>query len=138
MQEFSLREFALADYDAVAAVWEQAGLRQRPSDALPEVAKKLERDPDLFLVAQCDGQIIGAVMGAWDGRRGWVHHLAVHPHWQRRGVGSALVSELERRLQSKGCLKLNLLVYHDNRQVVEFYQKLGYRVEPTIEMGKEL
>ena len=100
--------------------------------------KKLERDPDLFLVAEEEGRVIGAVMGAWDGRRGWIYHLAVHPAVQRRGVGARLMRNLEERLRIRGALKLNLLVERRNEGVVRFYRRLGYCVGDVIFMGKEM
>jgi ribosomal protein S18 acetylase RimI-like enzyme len=75
-----LREFELErDYPAVIALWQAAGpgIHVSLSDSLAEIAKKLERDPDLFLVAEQDDRIVGAVLGGFDGRRGLVYHLAV-------------------------------------------------------------
>jgi ribosomal protein S18 acetylase RimI-like enzyme len=135
-----IREFeADRDYQVVFELWKTDGLLIRPSDTLDEVRKKLERDPDLFLVAEEDGAVVGAVMGGWDGRRGWVYHLAVDPARQRNGIGRQLMAELERRLRAKGALKINLQVYRDNVAAQEFYQKLGYSLACEIlSMGKEL
>ncbi|MEW6231160.1 MAG: GNAT family acetyltransferase [Chloroflexota bacterium] len=135
-----IREFeADRDYQVVFELWKTAGLLIRPSDTLDEVRKKLERDRDLFLVAEEDGAVVGAVMGGWDGRRGWVYHLAVDRARQRNGIGRQLMAELERRLRAKGALKINLQVYRDNVAAQEFYQKLGYSLACEIlSMGKEL
>ncbi len=136
-----LREFRMADYDGVLALWRHAGpgVHIRPSDRPEEVAKKLTRDPDLFLVAESDGRLAGVVIGAWDGRRGWLHHLAVDEAFRRRGIGSALVREVEARLRARGCLKVNLLVFADNDPARAFYRSLGYGEHPSvIAMGKEL
>jgi len=136
-----VRQFTLHDYDRVLALWRRAGpgLTIRPSDRCEELAKKLERDPDLFLVAESNDLLIGVVMGAWDGRRGWLHHLAVDPAFRRLGVGKALVSMVEERLRLKGCLKVNLLVFRDNEGARRFYESLGYEVmTPVVAMGKEL
>jgi ribosomal protein S18 acetylase RimI-like enzyme len=138
---WQLRPFALDDYPAVLALWQAAGpgLEVRPSDAQPEVAKKLARDPDLFLVAQAEGVVVGVIMGAWDGRRGWLHHLAVAQDYRDRGVASALVSEVEQRLRAKGCLKVNLLVQASNLAARRLYERLGYAEMPAmIALGKEL
>lgn len=136
-----LREFAMADYDAVHALWCDAGggVSLRPSDERDEVAKKLARDPDLFLVAEEEGRIIGVVMGAWDGRRGWLHHLVVAHGARGRGIAAALVTEVERRLQAKGCLKVNLLVHAGNEAARRLYRRLGYDdMTGIVAMGKEL
>lgn len=131
----------MADYDHVFALWADArpGVEIRPSDQPDEIRKKLTRDPDLFLVATIDDAIVGVIMGAWDGRRGWLHHLAVSPAHRRRGIARALVAETERRLQNRGCLKLNLLVREANAAARALYRKMGYDEMPTIlPMGKEL
>ena len=136
-----MRPFQMSDYSAVLALWQQSapGITLRPSDEPAEVARKLERDPDLFLVAEEDSIIIGVIMGAWDGRRGWIHHLAVQESWRNRGVGSALLSEVEKRLKIKGCLKVNLMVLKDNFDAQRLYARLGYQtMSSTLLMGKEL
>ena len=136
-----IREFTMADCAAVQALWQTAGpgVAIRPSDRPEEIAKKLRRDPDLFLVAEHDGTIAGVVIGAWDGRRGWLHHLAVDDSLRRQGIGSALLREVESRLRARGCLKVNLLVHSTNDQARAFYRTLGYDEMTTImAMGKEL
>ena len=136
-----IREFNLArDYDAVIALWQSAGpgVHLGFSDTPEEISKKLKRDPDLFLVAEAEEQIVGAVIGGFDGRRGMVYHLAVAPEARGRGLGAALMAELESRLKAKGCLKYYLLVTHDNPGVLDFYQRLGWSVMPVQIMGKEI
>ncbi len=124
-------EFTLAEYDQLAALWQAAGLSPRASDTKEEVAKKLRRDPDLFLVARREGRIVGSVIGGWDGRRGWVYRMAVHPECRREGVGSALLRELEVRLQRKGALTIRLVYDLNNTAAEAFYRSLGYQPNPA-------
>jgi ribosomal protein S18 acetylase RimI-like enzyme len=136
-----IRPFEMADYEAVLDLWRKAGegIMLRPSDAREEVAKKLGRDPDLFLVAEVGGQVVGVIMGAWDGRRGWLHHLAVAEAFRHRGVASALVCHVEEGLRAKGCLKVNLLVWETNQAARQLYRRLGYvEMGGLLPMGKEL
>jgi len=136
-----LRPFTMSDYPAVLEIWQDSepGITLRPSDEPAEVAHKLERDPDLFLVAEEDGAIVGVIMGAWDGRRGWIHHLAVHAERRNCGIGSILLDEVEKRLKAKGCLKVNLMVLKDNADAQRLYARLGYQeMTSTLLMGKEL
>ena len=131
----------MGDYGAVYALWQNAGsgLSLRPSDARGEVAKKLARDPDLFLVAELGDRIGGVIIGAWDGRRGWLHHLAVARDLRRHGIARSLVREVEAGLRRKGCLKVNLLVSRSNEDARRLYQQLGYEeMTPIVAMGKEL
>ena len=133
-----IREFREGDYDAVVHVWRAAGLTIKPSDALPELRKVIDRNPGLLLVAEEEGNVVGAVIGAWDGRRAWVYHLAVLPAMQGRGTGRMLVDELERRLRAVGASKLNLLVEPGNAAVAGFYRRLGYAPDDLLFMTKLL
>jgi len=136
-----IRPFTMDDYDAVYALWESVApaVSLRPSDRREEIAKKLTRDADLFLVAEEEGRIVGVMMGAWDGRRGWLHHLAVAPDHSGRGIATALLAEVEARLRARGCLKVNLLVHRENARARRLYQRLGYQeMTPFVAMGKEL
>ena len=135
----AVRRFAPADADAVLDLWRRVGLGLSRTDTPEALAGKLDRDPDLFLVAtENGGAIVGAVMGAFDGRRGWIYHLAVDPADQRRGIGRLLLSKLEARLRAKGCAKVNLLIQPANRDVAGFYERLGYRADELIFMEKWL
>jgi len=126
------------DYRAVRSLWENAGsgIQLSPSDQPKEIQKKLERDPDLFLVAEEEGRIVGVVLGGFDGRRGMVYHLAVDPARRQGGLGRTLMEELEARLRSKGCLKYYLLVTHDNQGALDFYQQFGCERMGLYVLGK--
>jgi len=120
-------------------LWEHAGsgVHLGRSDTLEEIAKKVQRDPDLFLVAEADGKLIGAVVGGYDGRRGIIYLLAVVNEYRRQGLGAALMDEVEGRLKAKGCVKSYLLVAPGNEDVVGFYAKRGWQVMEMTLMGKE-
>ncbi len=135
-----LREFTLADYDAVYALWQNAGpgLGIGRSDTREEIAKKLQCDPDLFLVAEGDGRIVGTVIGGYDGRRGLIYHLAVEEAHRQRGIGKLLMDEVERRMIAKGCLRAYLLVKRDNEDVIEFYRYLDWEAMDITIMAKTI
>lgn len=125
-----IREFDFAnDYEACLKLWEEMekGVHVGPSDAPAEIQKKLQRDPDLFLVAERDGSIVGTVIGGYDGRRGLIYHLAVQREFRTNGIGSQLMNEVEARLRAKGCLKCYLVVLKDNTEAMQFYESLGWR-----------
>ncbi len=134
-----IREFQLIDYGKVVELWRESGIILRPGDERDGIELKLQRDPDLFLVAEDDQQILGVLLGAWDGRRGWINHLAVRSGRRRSGVGKSLVRELERRLAVKGALKVNAQVYKANRVSVGFFKSLNYEVHSDLIMvGRKL
>lgn len=124
-----IRQFEWGDYDAAAAVWSMAG---RDVVSRAELEAKLTRDPELFLVAEEGGDIIAVVMGTYDGRRGWILRLAVHPAHRRRGIATQLVGKLESRLKSLDCPRVNLLVMPDNAGGLRFWQALGYLPMPDV------
>ncbi|GAB4458172.1 MAG: GNAT family acetyltransferase [Anaerolineales bacterium] len=138
----SIREFQFPqDYPAVRALWEsmEKGVQLGRSDTPEEIQKKLSRDPDLFLVAEENGRIVGAVIGGYDGRRGLLYHLAVHKDFRQHGLGSRLLTEVENRLRAKGCLKCYLMVTPDNPQAERFYEKRGWHFMNYVRpFGKEL
>jgi len=134
-----IREFRIEDYPMVHDLWQTAGLILRPGDELEDVKLKLQRDADLFLVAEQDDEILGSVIGGWDGRRGWIYHLAVRPKHQRKGIGLGLVREVEKRLVAKGAKKVNAQVYKWNERSSEFFKAIGYDAQPDLIMiGKQL
>ena len=137
-----IREFCFpADYEPVFALWRsiERGVHTGRSDLPSEIQKKLTRDPDLFLVADAKGEIIGSVLGGYDGRRGLVYHLAVASGFRKMGIGSRLMEELESRLRAKGCLKCYLLVTVDNPEAEAYYQQRGWQHMDTVRLyGKEL
>ena len=114
-----------ADYPAVRTLWENAGsgIHVRRSDEPDEIEKKLQRDPDLFLVAEFDSRIIGSVVGGFDGRRGMIYHLAVAEEHRQQGIGTALMQEVEQRLRQRGCIRCYLLIATDNHESMRFYEQ---------------
>jgi ribosomal protein S18 acetylase RimI-like enzyme len=135
-----LREFDFEqDYATVLALWQAAGpgIHVSESDAPSEIAQKLQRDPDLFLVAEVDDRIIGTVLGGFDGRRGLVYHLAVDAAWRGRGIGSALMDAVEARLIARGCRKAYLLVDGEHPEVKGFYEGRGWEVMEVLALAKE-
>ncbi|OGO28162.1 MAG: hypothetical protein A2136_08130 [Chloroflexi bacterium RBG_16_54_11] len=140
-REVALREFQFpADYAQVISLWQNAGpgIHLRRSDTMEEIARKIQRDPDLFLVAEVDGRIIGTVVGGFDGRRGMVYHLAVEHTFRKNGIGAQLMQELEKRLKRKGCHRSYLLVTHDNLEAIRFYEAHGWERMEILTFGKDL
>lgn|GEM_PF-1141898 len=124
-----IREFKPEDYYEVYKLWKLT--KQVALDRKWIYELKAKRQPDLFLVAEVDGKVVGAVVSTYDVQFSHVHHLAVHPDYQNRGIGSLLLSEIERRLKARGCLGLLITVNKRNpryEEVLKFYRKRGFRV----------
>ena len=129
-EDVNIRPFVYPDdYEAIVQLWENAGpgVHVSRSDSPDEIQKKLQRDPELFLVAERHGQLVGSVIGGFDGRRGMVYHLAVAAEMRRQGIGEALMSSLEDRLRKLGCLRYYLLVTPENEDAMRFYEQRGWQ-----------
>ncbi len=125
-----IRDFVWDDYAAVVGLWRAVG-----SGVVPEreIGGALQHGPDLFVVADdADAGIVGAVLGTFDGRRGWIHRLAVHPDHRRAGLATGLVGLVEQRLIAHGAPRINLLVLPENGAALQFWQRLGYISHPDI------
>lgn len=129
MEDILIRSFSFSeDYKDVNSLWKKAGdgIHLHISDEPAEIEKKIARDPDLFLLAEAEGLIIGAVMGGFDGRRGMMYHLAVDPRYRRKGIANLLVDALEKKLKEKGCIRYYILVTNDNEDAISFYESRGW------------
>ncbi|MPZ89806.1 MAG: GNAT family N-acetyltransferase [Nitriliruptorales bacterium] len=115
------------DLNAVVELWAAAGLAPSFVGFRNELQRKLMRDPDLFLVAEEGGQVVGALTGGWDGRMPWVSRLAVHPEWRRRGIARRMLQELRRRLDRHGAPTEMILVLDDRDAGQNFWESVGYR-----------
>jgi len=102
------------------------------------IRRKLTVQPELFLVAAVDDQVVGTVMAGFDGVRGWIHHLAVRGSHRRQGIASSLMRAAEKGLEIAGCPKVNLQVRATNSKVIAFYRSLGYELEERASLGKRL
>ena len=134
----SIRPFALRDTESVIALWQATGLTRSWNNPHLDIQRKLTVQPELFLVAVDGGDIVGTVMGGYDGHRGWMYYLASDPSRRDQGIGRALVSTLEDALLEMGCPKVQLMVRPDNTGVLGFYDSLGYERFDTTTTGKRL
>ena len=134
-----IRPYQDVDEPAVVALWNEVLPDDAPhNQPATTIRKKLAVERDLFFVAVAEGAVVGTVLGGYDGHRGWVYAVAVRPQHRRRGIGTALLRQLEAALAERGCLKVNLQVRASNTGVVAFYGRLGYAVEERVSMGKRL
>ncbi len=134
-----VRPYENSDEQEVIVRWEEV-FPDAPSwnDPASDIRRKLGVQRELFLVAELDGGVAGTAMGGYDGHRAWVYYVVVSSGARRRGVGTALMREVERLLEGLGAGKLNLQVRAGSDEAVAFYRSLGYSVEDRVSMGKRL
>jgi ribosomal protein S18 acetylase RimI-like enzyme len=138
MPEMLIRPYSKQDENTVVELWRSCGLTRPWNNPRKDIERKLKVNPELFLVGLIDNRIVATAMGGYEGHRGWVNYLAVDPEFQRSGQGRKMMSAIEERLLAMGCPKLNIQVRSGNTQAMEFYRKLGYKVDEAVSMGKRL
>ena len=125
--KFRVEPMSLRHYRAVYRLWRASeGVGLSDADSRPNLALYLKRNPGMSLVARTGKRIIGAVLSGHDGRRGYLHHLAVTRRYRRHGVGRALVDACLARLAGCGIQKCNIFVYADHHRGRAFWQHSGW------------
>ena len=127
-----IENFSMKFYDDVIRLWRITGISMGSSDNKEELARMAHQNPNLFLIGKVSDAIIGVVMGGFDGRRGYVHHLAVDPNYQKKGFGKLLMNELIKRFRQEGVHKVHLFIEKRNNKVVDFYRNLGWEVREDL------
>ncbi|HRH95229.1 MAG TPA: GNAT family acetyltransferase [Prosthecobacter sp.] len=123
----------------VVALWEAVfGYESAHNRPALVIDKKIDAGDHLFFVAVSGEEVVGTLIAGYDGHRGWIYSVAVHPAHRKQGIGSRLVGHAERVLTAKGCVKINLQILEGNEGVAVFYESLGYSVERRVSMGKRI
>ena len=123
-----IRSLVIEDYDRLIALWQAAGLSYRPGgrDRRSSIESQIAASTSVFLAAAEAGELVGAVLGTHDGRKGWINRLAVLPSRRREGIGLALVKEVEKRLEALGIHIVTCLIEDWNAESMEFFERIGY------------
>ena len=122
-----IREMMLADYEVMHDLWLACeGVGLGASDSRNQIGLFLARNVGTSFVAEVNGRLVGTILGGHDGRRGYVHHTAVHPDFRRRGVGEALVDACLAALQAQGILKCHLFVRETNKAAQAFWRAVNW------------
>jgi ribosomal protein S18 acetylase RimI-like enzyme len=138
-----IRRVTPGDLETVVALWravfpeydDPSNPQRNPSAA---IARKLTFGDGLFWLAERGGQPVGTAMAGYDGHRGWLYSVGVHPEARGAGIARALVDEAERALAALGCPKVNLQVFAANEQARAFWRSIGYVEDRVRSFGKRL
>jgi ribosomal protein S18 acetylase RimI-like enzyme len=135
---FEITRYSTKFQDEVVELWKKCNLIIPQNDPVEDIMKKVDFQPDLFLVGLIDDRVIGSIMVGYEGHRGWINYLAVLPELQRQGYGRKLVQKAIDELKRIGCLKVNLQVRRTNTPVIEFYKRLGFKEDDVASLGMRL
>ncbi|RPJ12580.1 MAG: GNAT family N-acetyltransferase, partial [Deltaproteobacteria bacterium] len=78
-------------------------------------------------------KVVGSILAGHDGRRGYIHHLAVHPSCRRLGLGRALVAQATCALLSAEIQKAHMFIFNSNTEGIAFWESVGW--SPRSDIG---
>jgi ribosomal protein S18 acetylase RimI-like enzyme len=123
----NIAPFTIEAYDDVLALWRACeGVGLSDADSRDNIRAYLARNPGLSFIALTEGHVVGAILAGHDGRRGHIHHLAVHPDFRRQGLGRRLVDHALTALAREGIRKCHLFVFHTNTECIAVWESAGW------------
>lgn len=123
-----IREMKAEDYEEVYAMWQITTKRALSrADSKEGILKYLARNPGMSQVAVIDGKIVGTVLAGHDGRRGFIHHMAVMPRYRRHGIGHKLAQTAIDKIQAEGIDKTHIFCYQNNETGQSFWKNFGFK-----------
>ncbi|MBN2234543.1 MAG: GNAT family N-acetyltransferase [Opitutales bacterium] len=132
--EIAISTLRINDYNAVMALWNQCdGIGLSEADSRESIQAYLDRNPGMSFIASAgDGAALGAILAGHDGRRGYLHHLAVHPSHRRKGIGGRLVEHALAALKEAGIGKVHLFIFNTNTSGLAFWEASGWKLRTDI------
>jgi len=138
MEKIKIKTFEQKDEIEVINLWELCNLIVPQNDPKLEINSKVNFQPDLLYVGFFQKKLIASIMVGYEGHRGWINYLVVHPDYQRRGFGRQLMDYATITLSKMGCQKINVQVRESNLSVIQFYRNLGFTDDKVISYGKRI
>jgi ribosomal protein S18 acetylase RimI-like enzyme len=130
---FHIRDGTAADVPAVLELWRRADATPGVTDTADDLRRVLSDSSATVLLVEVNAQIVGSIIGTFDGWRGNIYRLAVHPKHRRHGIARAMVAEVEVRLRARGAKRITALVEKQHPWATGFWTAVGYPVDERIE-----
>jgi ribosomal protein S18 acetylase RimI-like enzyme len=125
--KIKISKFTIESYDRVLDLWKQCeGVGLSDADSRQNIAGFLDRNPGMSLIAESDATLSGVILAGHDGRRGYLHHLAVSPGYRRQGIGRLLVNSCLEKLKDEGILKCHIMLFNNNLEGLKFWKSIGW------------
>ena len=129
-----IRKMTIADYDGVYALWmscRNMGFND-VDDSREGIERFLRRNPETVFIAVEDGEVEGVVLGGHDGRRGFIHHMAVREKCRRTGLGTKPLATCLEAMKREQISKVALLVFKYNEAGNAFWEAQGFTVREDL------
>jgi len=125
--KYEISQFEIDSYSDVLSLWERCdGIGLSDADSRESIQAYFERNPAMSFIAKSDRIVIGAVLAGHDGRRGYIHHLAVHPNHRYQGIARHLVENCMSALTNAGIQKCHVFIFNDNTNGIKFWKSIGW------------
>lgn len=123
-----IKLLTIEDYDDIIRVWSDAGLPFVPKgrDSRERLGLEMSREDTAFYGLFIDDRMIGTVIANYDGRRGWINHLAIDPEYRGIGFGGDLIEAAEAFLKERGALVISALIEDVNTPSMSCFEKHGF------------
>lgn len=134
-----IRNYQDQDFPRLVELFKATKNYYEPLDTRENLKRKIVRDPNSIIVLEDNNKLVSTVFICYDPWCSFIYHLSVHPDYQKKGFGSKLMDEAEKRLKEAGIKRPTLFVTENNQQVIAFYKKRGWSVMGKVfDMEKEL
>jgi len=121
-----VRSFQLSDVSLVTELLQTALSEECFEDTMEPFSRQLSWDSDLIVVAEEQGEVVGALIGTIEQNHGCYFRIAVHPDYTRRGIGRSLVTAMENRFQARKVSGIFVAVDEHNAAALPLYEAMGY------------
>jgi ribosomal protein S18 acetylase RimI-like enzyme len=128
-EQVSIRQASLSDIEAIMGLWRDAQATPSVTDSADGLRRAMSEPSLCLLVAEVDGTLAGTVIATFDGWRGNMYRLAVHPQFRCRGIARALVQQAQGWLIERGVKRISALVEKDHPWAVGFWETVGYQLD---------
>jgi len=117
-----------ADLAQTLELWRESRGPGKTPDA-PALSDLVDHNPGGLLVAEVEDRVVGSLIAAWDGWRGNMYRLTLHPAWRRQGIARRLIAAGEAHLRTLGAKRITALVSRADERATQTWLSTEYEDE---------
>jgi transitional endoplasmic reticulum ATPase len=126
MAPWRIRDFHADDLDAAVRLWDNpAASSEAPAFSLSDLIAAV-RSHEPAVAAVVGDELVGVAVATVAADRAWVMRISLAAAWRHRGIGSAMLGELERRLVAAGAHRIQCLLADDSEIGALALEHAGY------------